>query len=165
MHTNASGVRVKRPVHSALRNRARQHFDEERFTRKSMKKTLHRHLGLHLQPGTADQRFPRHPARLQDLGYEGVELGGFNPHPGPDTCDRAKRQKLRKDVADHGLAFSGLAADLWSQKLWSVEDRGPSSPRFAKNVFFADDLGIDTIRVDTVEPITRVEGTRHRPES
>lgn len=94
--------------------------------------------------------------RLQDLGYEGVELGGFNPHPGPDTCDRAKRQKLRKEVADHGLAFSGLAADLWAQKLWSVEDQGPFIAAFAKNVFFAEDLGIDTIRVDTVEPITRV---------
>lgn len=93
--------------------------------------------------------------KLEDLGYEGVELGGFNPHPGPDTCDtRAKRQALRKEVQDHGLQFSGLAADLWSQKLVSVEDSGPYIAAFAKNVFFAEDLGIDTIRVDTVEPIT-----------
>ena len=63
---------------------------------------------------------------VASLGYEGVELGGFNPHPGPDTCDsKAKRQALRKEVKDHGLEFSGLAADLWSQKLVSVEDSGP----------------------------------------
>ena len=63
--------------------------------------------------------------KLSDLGYEGVELGGFNPHPGPDTCaTREKRQELRKLVKDHGLEFSGLAADLWSQKLLSVEDSG-----------------------------------------
>src|SRR5713226_2000789 len=44
--------------------------------------------------------------KLSDLGYEGVELGGFNPHPGPDTCDtKAKRDALRQEVKDHGLAF------------------------------------------------------------
>jgi sugar phosphate isomerase/epimerase len=92
--------------------------------------------------------------KLADLGYEGVELGGFNPHPGPDTCDtKAKRQALKKEVKDHGLEFSALAADLWSQKLLSVEDSGPYIAAFAKNVFFAEDLGISLIRVDTVEPI------------
>jgi len=102
--------------------------------------------------------------KLCDLGYEGVELGGFNPHPGPDTYDRAKRQKLRRDVAEHGLQFSGLAADLWSQKLVSVEDQGPYIGAFAKNVFFAEDLGIDTIRVDTVEPITAMKEKKLDPK-
>ena len=75
--------------------------------------------------------------KLSDLGYEGVELGGFNPHPGPDTCDtKAKREALRRDVKDHGLEFSGLAADLWSQKLLSVEDSGPYIAAFAKNLFY-----------------------------
>jgi sugar phosphate isomerase/epimerase len=103
--------------------------------------------------------------KLSDLGYDGVELGGFNPHPGPDTCDtREKRQKLRKDVKDHGLEFSGLAADLWSQKLWSVEDSGPFIAAFAKNVFFAEDLGIDTIRVDTVEPVKKAIAEKTDPK-
>ncbi len=96
--------------------------------------------------------------KLEDLGYDGVELGGFNPHPGPDTCDtKEKRAKLKKEVADHGLKFSALAADLWSQKLTTVEDSGPFIAAFAKNLFFAEDLGIDCIRVDTVEPITVVQ--------
>jgi sugar phosphate isomerase/epimerase len=103
--------------------------------------------------------------KLSDLGYEGVELGGFNPHPGPDTCNtREKRQKLRKDVKDHGLEFSGLAADLWAQKLWSVEDSGPFIAAFAKNVFFAEDLGIDTIRVDTVEPVKKAIAEKTDPK-
>src|SRR5258708_27259588 len=103
--------------------------------------------------------------KLSDLGYEGVELGGFNPHPGPDTCEtKAKRKLLRKDVADHGLAFSGLADDLWSQKLLTVEDSGPFIAAFAKNVFFAEDLGIDTIRVDTVEPITVLKEKKVEPK-
>ncbi len=95
--------------------------------------------------------------KLAHLGYEGVELGGFNPHPGPDTCDtRDKRKALRDLVQGHGLEFSGLAADLWAQKLWSVADSGPFIAAFAKNLFFAEDLGIKTIRVDTVEPVTEV---------
>ena len=98
--------------------------------------------------------------KLQHLGYDGVELGGFNPHPGPDSCDtKAKRQALRKEVADHGLQISALAADLWSQKLLSVEDSGPYIAAFVKNLFFAEDLGIDTIRVDTVEDVTKFTAT------
>lgn len=102
---------------------------------------------------------------LHDLGYEGVELGGFNPHPGPDTCDtKEKRAALKKLVKDHGLEFSALAADLWAQRLWSIEDSGPFISAFAKNVIFADDLGINTIRVDTVEPVTRVQELAINPK-
>lgn len=96
--------------------------------------------------------------KLQDLGYDGVELGGFSPHPSPDSHPtKESRNKLRKDVEAHGLNFSALAADLWSQKMLTVEDSGPFIAAFAKNVMFADDLGIDCIRVDTVEPITVVQ--------
>jgi sugar phosphate isomerase/epimerase len=96
--------------------------------------------------------------KLAHLGYDGVELGGFDPHPGPATCNtRAKRQALRQLVKDHGLSFSGLAADLWKMKLLSVEDSGPFIAEFAKNLFFAEDLGIDTIRVDTVEPVKAIQ--------
>jgi sugar phosphate isomerase/epimerase len=92
--------------------------------------------------------------KLAHLGYQGVELGGFAPHPHPASHDtKEKRQKLKNMVLDHGLEFSGLAADLWSQKLVSVADHGPFLTTFEKNLDFADDLGIRTIRVDTVEPI------------
>ena len=54
-------------------------------------------------------------ARLGELGFDGVELGGFPPHPHPDQFDtQAKRVGLRKVLAFHGLAFSGLVPDLWS---------------------------------------------------
>ena len=44
--------------------------------------------------------------KLQDLGYEGVELGSFGPHPSPASHPtKASRQKLRKEIADHGLAL------------------------------------------------------------
>ena len=55
--------------------------------------------------------------KLQDLGYDGVELGSFGPHPSPASHPtKASRQKLRKEIADHGLALSGIAVDLWAFK-------------------------------------------------
>jgi sugar phosphate isomerase/epimerase len=95
--------------------------------------------------------------KLHDLGYEGVELGSFGLHPTPFSHPtRADRQRLKKDVADHGLAFSGIAVDLWSFKKPgpSILDENPTPymAAFLGFVTFAHDLGIDTIRVDTVEP-------------
>jgi sugar phosphate isomerase/epimerase len=92
-----------------------------------------------------------------NLGYDGIELGGFPPHPNADEFDtREKRQSLRKLVVDHGLEFSALAADLWAQKLVSVGDSSPYLAAFAKHLAFADDLGIKTIRIDTAESIAGI---------
>lgn len=93
--------------------------------------------------------------KLAELGFDGVELGGFPPHPNPDDFpDGPSRAALKKMVADHGLEFSGLAANLWMHKIISVEDNRPFVNEFDKNVRFARDLGIDTIRIDTLEPPT-----------
>src|SRR5204862_7654884 len=55
---------------------------------------------------------------LQRLGYEGVELGSFGVHPTPVSHPpKASRQKLKKEIAAHGLALSGMAIDLWSFKV------------------------------------------------
>ncbi len=95
--------------------------------------------------------------KLQHLGYEGVELGSFGAHPTPwSHPTKADRQRLRKEVADHGLAFSGIAVDLWSFKKPgpSILDDNPTPymAAFLGFTTFAADLGIQTIRVDTVEP-------------
>jgi sugar phosphate isomerase/epimerase len=95
--------------------------------------------------------------KLQDLGYDGVELGSFGLHPTPFSHPtKADRQRLKKDVADHGLAFSGIAVDLWSFKKPgpSIFDENPVPymAAFLGFVTFGHDLGINTIRVDTVEP-------------
>jgi sugar phosphate isomerase/epimerase len=94
---------------------------------------------------------------LQDLGYEGVELGSFGTHPTPwSHPTKASRQKLKKSVADHGLEFSGIAVDLWSFKKPgpSIMDENPTPymAAFLGFTTFAADLGIKTIRVDSVEP-------------
>jgi sugar phosphate isomerase/epimerase len=93
---------------------------------------------------------------LHDLGYEGVELGSFGAHPTPVSHPtKADRQRLKKEVADHGMEFSGIAIDLWSFKKPgpSIMDENPTPyvAAFLGFTAFAADLGIKTIRVDTVE--------------
>jgi sugar phosphate isomerase/epimerase len=95
--------------------------------------------------------------KLQDLGYDGVELGSFGVHPTPVSHPtRASRQKLRKEIADHGLALSGIAVDLWSFKKPgpSILDENPTPyvAAFLGFTAFAADLEVKTIRVDSVEP-------------
>ena len=56
-------------------------------------------------------------------------------------------------MESHGLEFSGIAVDLWSEKLVNADDGGTSYlAAVRKNLEFAKDLGITIIRVDTVEP-------------
>lgn len=95
--------------------------------------------------------------KLQDLGYEGVELGSFGVHPTPVSHPtRADRLRLKKDIADHGLALSGMAIDLWSFKKPgpSILDENPTPyvAAFLGFATFGADLDVKTIRVDTVEP-------------
>jgi len=93
--------------------------------------------------------------RLADLGFDGLELGGFKPHPNPDDlATKDQRAAVKDKVAGAGMAFSGLAADLWSQKLINTTDTTDYVNCFRKNARFCVDLGIRTIRVDAVQPPT-----------
>ncbi len=95
--------------------------------------------------------------KLEDEGYQGVELGAVAPHPTPDSHGtREKREHVRHEVADHGLAFSGLAPNLRGHTLVSSDECGLYLAAFERYTQFAADLGIDTIRVDTVEPIEKL---------
>lgn len=94
-------------------------------------------------------------AKLAELGFDGVELGGFNGYPNPQNHpDKTSRQELRRKVLDHGLEFSGFAQDLWSEHLLDVADQSVYIRAFEANVDFAVDLGIEGIRVDCVQPPT-----------
>lgn len=92
---------------------------------------------------------------LASLGFDGVELGGFDIHPNPDIMpDADSRAKCKQDLADAGLAFSGMAANLWGEQLINTEDTSKYLDEFRKNLQFCVDLGIKGIRVDTVQPPT-----------
>ncbi|MFL5341020.1 MAG: sugar phosphate isomerase/epimerase family protein [Gemmataceae bacterium] len=94
--------------------------------------------------------------KLEDEGYQGVELAAVSPHPTPDLHDAHKRDHLKKEVADHGLALSGLAPNLRGHTLITSDEIGLYLGAFERNLQFAADLGIGAIRIDTVEPTVQV---------
>jgi sugar phosphate isomerase/epimerase len=103
---------------------------------------------------------------LKELGFDGVELGAFPPHPnpgnpnGPDDNwpgampDKSQREELRAKMRERGLGFSGIAANLWGEKLINTADQSKYISEFRRNSEFARDLGIQGIRVDCVQPPT-----------
>lgn len=104
--------------------------------------------------------------KLKELGFDGVELGAFPPHPNPGNPagsnenwpgampEKSQREELKARMAERGLGFSGIAANLWGEKLINTDDQSKYIEEFRKNSEFARDLGIQTIRVDTVQPPT-----------
>jgi len=92
--------------------------------------------------------------KLKDLKFDGLELGAFGAHPTPDNHPtKESRQTLKDLVLSNGLQFSGIAGDMWSEKLVNAEDGGKSYlATVKKNLEFARDLGITLFRVDTVQP-------------
>ncbi|MDP8242542.1 MAG: sugar phosphate isomerase/epimerase family protein [Candidatus Hinthialibacter antarcticus] len=91
--------------------------------------------------------------KLKEMDFDGVELGGFPPHPNPDDCASAEqRQQVVSQLKEIGLAFSGLAANLWGEQLINTEDTSKYVDEFTKNVKFCVDVGIPGIRVDCVQP-------------
>ncbi len=92
---------------------------------------------------------------LKQLGFDGVELGSFPPHPNPDAMpEKSQREELRAKMAEKGLGFSGIAANLWGEKLINTDDQSKYVAEFRKNSEFSRDLGIQGIRVDCVQPPT-----------
>ena len=112
--------------------------------------------------------------RLAALGFDGVELGGFPPHPnpgnpnGPDAewpgamPEKSQREDLKAKMADKGLAFSGIAANLWGEKLINTGDQTKYIAEFKKNSEFYLDVGIQGIRVDCVQPPTILREVDYR---
>jgi sugar phosphate isomerase/epimerase len=104
--------------------------------------------------------------KLKALGFDGLELGAFPPHPnpgnpaGPDADwpgampEKSQRLELAAQMRERGLGFSGVAANLWGEKLINTDDQGKYIFEFQRNSDFARDLGILTVRVDCVQPPT-----------
>jgi len=93
--------------------------------------------------------------KLKALHFDGIELGGFAPHPNPDDlATKDQRQACKDQMKKLGLGWSGLAANLWAEHLIDTEDTSVYLNVFRKNLQFCVDLGIPAIRVDAVQPPT-----------
>ncbi len=97
--------------------------------------------------------------RLGELGFDGIELGGFKPHAHPDDYATPERQdELKQLLADNGLDVSAIAADFWTEEVVPWEKQDLYRATFAKNLAFCKAIGIPCIRVDTVAPPPGPEG-------
>lgn len=90
---------------------------------------------------------------LKEMRFDGLELGAFGDHPTPDNHPTKESRRTLKDLVEsNGLVFSGIAGDMWKEKLVNAEDDGIKYlATVRKNLEFARDLGITLFRVDTVQ--------------
>jgi sugar phosphate isomerase/epimerase len=68
--------------------------------------------------------------------------------------EKSQRAELKAKLAEKGLGLSGMAANLWGEKLINTDDPSKYISEFQKNSDFAKDVGIQGIRVDCVQPPT-----------
>ncbi len=94
--------------------------------------------------------------QLGEYGFDGVEVGAFQPHIHPDDYpEKSDREKVKQLIHENGLGISGIAADF-------SPTGGPASDEaqkdnnyinvFKKNVQLCVDLGTNILRVDTIHP-------------
>jgi sugar phosphate isomerase/epimerase len=93
--------------------------------------------------------------KLKDLGFDGVELGGFGIHPNPDNHPtKEDREKMMDRVKGLGLGISGMVPNLWGEQLINTDDNSKYIAEFKRGLEFAVDVETKGIRVDTVQPPT-----------
>ena len=86
--------------------------------------------------------------KLAELDFDGISMGGFQPHAAPKDWDTdEKRAELAKLLSDNGLEVADFAVDLWSVD--AIEDPEAWIKLFEESSDFANKMGWKTIRVDT----------------
>jgi sugar phosphate isomerase/epimerase len=91
--------------------------------------------------------------RVQDLGFQGLELVGMKPYGDPDEISsRGGRKKLLEAFKKRGLLISNYGADFKGKSPASGDPavRKEYVKLFEKNLRFCADCAIPSIRVDTV---------------
>ena len=87
-----------------------------------------------------------------DTGYDGIELNGFRPHPHPDDYDTASKcDELKKEIEGLGLGISGYAPDF-REVPPALAETEAYLKTVRKCLFFCEQCGIETLRVDSVSP-------------
>ena len=96
--------------------------------------------------------FERFLGYAAEAGYDGIEINGFRPHPHPSDFDTTeKRAELRKQIEGLGLGISGYAPDFRDVPPAECET-GAYLAAMEPMLEFMKDLGITTLRVDSVSP-------------
>ncbi len=95
---------------------------------------------------------------LQELGFDGIEMGAFAPHLSLEMAkDRKCRLEVKQLLDDHGLGVSGLAADLGSVPP-ALTNPGKYIDVLMQNIDICHDLGTNKLRTDLISPPTEIPG-------
>lgn len=95
--------------------------------------------------------------KLEELGFDGISMGGFKPHANPELYDTPeKREELKALLKKHNLEVADFACDLWSLDALKQSDEWVAL--FEKNAEFASQMGFEIIRVDSGTPPILPEG-------
>jgi len=89
--------------------------------------------------------------KLSALGFDGIEMAAFPPHLEPNT--KEKRKGIKKMLDDYKLGVSGLAAPFPSPATSKKDDYIDA---VKSNLEICSDLGIPKLRIDSVDPPTKV---------
>jgi sugar phosphate isomerase/epimerase len=96
---------------------------------------------------------PEVSAKLSELGFDGISMGGFKPHANPELYNTdEKRKELAELLKKYKLGVAEFACDLWSLDALKRADEWVAL--FEDNADFAQKMGWKIIRVDTgTQPI------------
>ena len=87
-----------------------------------------------------------------EVGYDGIEINGFHPHPHPDVYDTSEKcDELKKEIAGYGLGISGYAPDFREVPAAEVP-LADHLKAIDKSLAFCNNMEIETLRVDTISP-------------
>jgi sugar phosphate isomerase/epimerase len=96
--------------------------------------------------------FPLVLDRLAALGFDGIELGAFPPHPDPESCaTAAQRSELAATISGRGLAVSAVATDFGDAGFLRDDDNSAYLAAVDRNLDFCAALGTDRLIVNTVD--------------
>lgn len=96
--------------------------------------------------------FERVLDRVAALGFDGMELGAFVPHPDPLTCATPhERAQLRDAFAQRGLEVSAVAADFGSEGFLRMAEPTRYLAALERNLEFCRELGAGRLIVNTVD--------------
>lgn len=95
--------------------------------------------------------FLRVAERLSEAGYDGIEVGGFEPHVTLERYpDYPSRAALCRNLTDLNLGISGYAADFWTIDPTVAANKQRYLEAFSQYLDLCNDLGSPSIRVDAI---------------
>lgn len=96
-------------------------------------------------------------AKLDELGFDGIAMGGFKPHASPGTYNTPEKKRELADLLNkHHLEVDEFACDLWSIDALKKADDWVAL--FELNAAFAKDMGWSIVRVDSGAPPVLPDG-------